>query len=500
MTFQQNKPAFGRRLLSLLLLCSAAAVPCVMTACGDAGTAPEVKETQNAVTQSAVTDAETEEVVRAADDLPERDYGGMDLAIFTRINTTHYQFVVEEQNADILNDAIYMRNLKIGERFNVKFSEQEYETETDAEKLVLAGDDTYSLMNVRCTAANNMAQKGYSLDISDLEYINLDKPYWDKEVTDSIAIGGKRYVAIGSSDLTAVDFMTILLYNKRIAESYDIGDIYPLVREGKWTLDKLREITMSVSSDLNGDGIMNEEDQWGMLGCAKYLHVSLLLGGDVLMCNKGADGFPVYTIPTDPRFVDVYNKVLDVCNESGAWYQTKDDTNEAVKYHEMFRAGQGMFMSTLFYYLETMRDMKDEFGIVPFPKYNEQQEQYRNRISFYDATIIPTSAKDPECSSIILEALNCESYNSVLPAYYDIALKNKYTRDPDSAEMLDIIMANRVLDIGDTFYQSEIRDGFVAPGFMNNSRNIVSTAEKKIKSMTKLFDKMRDAYDELANN
>ena len=488
----------GSRLLSLLLLCSAAALPCLATACGDIAAVSENAQTQALQTQTVETEAETEAVVR--DDLPEMDYGGFDFGIFTRINTTHYQFVAEEQNADVLNDAIFLRNSRIAERFNIKFSEMEYETETDAEKLVLAGDNTYSLMNVRCTAANNMAQKGYTLDISALDHIDFNKPYWDKELTESISIAGKEYVAIGSSNLTAVDFMTVLLYNKKLAEDYDLPNLYSLVRDGKWTFDKYRELGMAVLSDLNGDGVMNENDQWGMLGASKFLHISLLLAGDVLMFNKDSEGYPQYTIPTDNRFAEVFNKVFDVCNDSGAWYKTSDTTNEAVLYHDMFRAGQGLFLTTIFYYLETMRDMKQEFGILPFPKYSEAQEKYRNRISFYDATVVPVSAKDTECSAIILEALNCESYNSVVPAYYEIALKNKYTRDADSAEMIDLIMNTRVLDIGDTYYQEDIRDGFVANLFINNKRDLVSAAEKKVKAMQKKLDKLHEAYEELKNN
>ena len=45
----------------------------------------------------------------------------------------------------------------------------------------------------------------------------------------------------------------------------------------------------------------------------------------------------------------------------------------------------------------------------------------------------------------------------MIPAYYEIALKQKYTRDSISAEMFDTIRATRTFDLGDTFWCDTIR-------------------------------------------
>jgi hypothetical protein len=39
----------------------------------------------------------------------------------------------------------------------------------------------------------------------------------------------------------------------------------------------------------------------------------------------------------------------------------------------------------------------------------------------------------------------------VTPAYYDVALSGKFTRDEESAEMLEIIRRHRVYDFGMTY-------------------------------------------------
>ena len=59
---------------------------------------------------------------------------------------------------------------------------------------------------------------------------------------------------------------------------------------------------------------------------------------------------------------------------------------------------------------------------------------------------VPKTNSDLERTGIILEALARESSDTVIPAYYDVTLKNKLLRDDDSVKMLDIIFGNRKLD------------------------------------------------------
>ena len=59
--------------------------------------------------------------------------------------------------------------------------------------------------------------------------------------------------------------------------------------------------------------------------------------------------------------------------------------------------------------------------------------------------MLPITTADAERTGIIVEAMSAEGYKNLIPAYYEMALKSKYTYDTDSVEMLDIMFANRVL-------------------------------------------------------
>ena len=441
--------------------------------------------------------AEEEEI--DTDDLPERDYNGFAFNIYTRSNTTHYAFLTEEMNGEVLNDALYERNEKVADRFNIAFTETEYSDEVMAQNNVQSGDDTFSLMNVRCTAADTMAQKSLCFDISTFQYIDLSKPYWDDELTYMIGIGDRQFTAIGSANLTVIDFMNVLLFNKSLHEQYQFDDLYTLVREGKWTFDRFGETAAAATMDLDGDGTYGKTDQWGVLGVSKYLHCTLLPAGGAWYISKDENNMPAFTMGTDEHFLAVFEKIFAVVNDNNAWYNTSDTSNEGTQYHNMFRNGQGLFLATMFYYIESLRDMDYDFGILPFPKFDESQTEYYGRISFFDTSVIPVTVPDSEMSSIVLEALSCESFNQVIPAYKDVALKSKFARDEDSSDMIDLIMEHRIVDFGDSYFQGTIRDGFIAGMFINNNKDLASAVKTRTKSLNKTLDKMIAAYAEIGN-
>ncbi|MHB1153000.1 MAG: hypothetical protein ACYCWE_18215 [Eubacteriales bacterium] len=430
------------------------------------------------------------------DNLPDENYEGFSFNIYTRENTTHYKMLVTEQNGEVINDALFLRNSNVAERFNVVFNEDTYTDETRARTVIMAADDSYSIMNVRCSASNTLATENLVYGINQLPYVDLDKGYWDKELTEALSIGGKSYFAIGATNLSTYDFMAVMLFNKQLITDYGLESPYELVKDGKWTLDKFGELGAAVVSDLNGDGLMDTNDQFGLLGVSKFAQVSLLTSSDTMMI-KLVGGYPVYEMYSDERFIAAFDKIFAVCTDNNSWYKTTDNSNEGTTYVNMFRENKGLFLCTIFYYIDILRDMETEFGIIPFPKFDEKQERYRNRISFYDTFVVPITATNLDRTSIIIEALTCESMNTVIPAYYDIALKTKYTRDDESQEMLDLIMVNRVLDLGDTVYVGLIRDSWLANMFVNNQRDIVSAASKNIKTIDSTLKKMIDLYNAL---
>ena len=97
-----------------------------------------------------------------------------------------------------------------------------------------------------------------------------------------------------------------------------------------------------------------------------------------------------------------------------------------------------------------------------------------------------------ELTGAVLEEANYRAKLHLTPSYYDITLKGKYSRDPESIAMLDLIFANRVVDLGDSLFCVNVRDGFVYSMFSGNNRDLVSTVKKNEKVVTKTAQKMID--------
>ena len=105
-------------------------------------------------------------------------------------------------------------------------------------------------------------------------------------------------------------------------------------------------------------------------------------------------------------------------------------------------------------YVAKLRDMDDEFGVLPCPKFDETVDKYITGVdAITNGLIIPVTVQDTEMVSTVLELWCYENYTKVIPVYYDVVLKTKGARDDESAEMIDIIREGRMFDIG-YFYGS----------------------------------------------
>jgi len=105
---------------------------------------------------------------------------------------------------------------------------------------------------------------------------------------------------------------------------------------------------------------------------------------------------------------------------------------------------------------------------------------------------VPKSVSDPERASVIMEALAAESRYTLFPAYYDITLQRKFTRDDESAAMLDIIFGTTVYDTGAAYNFGNIwheMSGLCG----KESRGFVAFAEK-------YEPKVQTAIDKLVSN
>ncbi len=330
------------------------------------------------------------------------------------------------------------------------------------------------------------------MDYKDLPHIDLDKPYWDKSVNNELMLGNMRYAAIGDLSISTHDLSYALLFNKNKITEHGMDSPYDLVSSGKWTVDTMASMMEAATMDANGDGQWTRDDHYGYAAHTKMTLPSFWIGAGFQTMALDDTGTPVLHVG-DEAFVNFFEKVFQITYDNGSKYNgadRNDGQDVPTPSRELFQEGKVLFIDCSLFWVGALRDMEMDFGIIPYPKRDEAQENYHARVSYYMPPVLPATNKNLDMTGAVLELMNYLAKQEVTPAYYDVMLKGKVSRDEESVAMLDLIFANRVIDLGDTLYCAEIRDGFMATLYANNQRDLVSTYAKQEKVLNKKIQQL----------
>ena len=491
-----------KRILTLLLaiLMLPPLTSCSETAEQSGETTPSASE----VTPTEVTETVAEEETRPQANIPEKDWDGSEWMAMGQTDTTYSQFSnhdidADEINGEALNDAIYNRNLTIEERYNLVISQDisSYRTFDVLPALIMAGENLYDA--VFCIINNvgaSLATKGYLHDITALPYVDYNADWWNKEVNEQLSIANKLYFTTSDFALSDKQRVNVLFYNKALHEDLQLPDPVEMVREGTWTIDVMTEWVSQTGRDLDGDGQMTDQDMYG-LGMDSYnAFKGFTIGGGARIIGKDADDIPYLTM-NDERMHSAVEKVLELtCDTNYALFC--NDFNGKVSYDfwsvssTIFKAGNMLFLNGFTHSLSAMSDSEIDYNVIPFPKLNEEQENYYTMVDMFSMTFgIPSSCteEDVDFSAFVLEALSWESTETTLYTYYDINCKRKYTYDETGAEMLDLIFSGLVYDLSLIYSWGGVSDILTVTIPTAKSNTFASEYTKKEKAANKLIDR-----------
>lgn len=442
-------------------------------ACSSSETPDSGSKSDNGTEITDNTDENINERYLIKEELPNENYDGYNFRMFLRdSDTTNWlgDMYVESMTGEVVDDAVYNRNRVVSERFNVNFSYRLSDmTDSNggvtAATTILAGDDAYDIVipHARLTFTNYAQQHLLLNWYTDLEYVDLDKPWWDQDAKENLAVYDKLYAMIGDISYQSLAATNCMLFNKNLFENYNLDFPYDTVLDGNWTFDKFEKIAKDTSSDLNGDGVITmDDDQFGYVtyqwvGPIQVLYTS---GGRIM--QKDSDGNPILTINTE-RNINVYEKYFNLLDSDTSFCQM--NVNDSIFYdREIFRDGRAAFIDMNLKTVIELRNMQDDYGIIPWPKFDDTVDKYYTNVDAGTNIIgVPVTNSDPTRTSVILEALCAEGYREVIPAYYEVALQGKYSRDDVSARMLDIIRSDRVFDLG--YYNTTLSGTFDSIGY-----------------------------------
>ena len=504
-----------KRIMCMFLILAILSSMMLMLSCGsneegnNSGNDKSTTADPNAGDEVTETTEEQKPTVNPPD-LPANDYGGTNFVILDRYDPTvgwswSNRDVVptdEIQTGEEINDALFLRNSIVEDKYNITITHVSFEVGTIQSKLkasVASGNGDYDLVMPNIEIGLSSAQQGFIADLTQSAPLDLSNPWWNQRFIDDVSYQGKVFYAIGDVGIMANDATWILMFNKTLHKEYGLEDIYSIVKSGKWTMDKMLEMCVNVSKDLNADQKWDRDDMFGM-ATSDNTTIGMLYGADVSFSAKDPDGIPQLSLNTE-KTTNVLEKIIQVM------YQENHNTfnfsdwpsipNTHLVAQEIFETNRALFYGEVMQCVIRLRAMETDFGVITFPKYDEAQEQYTHVILSNPASCvaIPVNASDPEKSAAVLEDLAYQSLMYLTPAYYEQALRGKFIRDDDSAEMLDIILANRVCDIGYTGNVGNLVSEFMTMA-KKGQANFASMYEKREAAAQKAMDKITTALGE----
>ena len=469
-------------LAALMLLGSLAAC-----ASDDQGTA----DTTAAVVDTAVT-APVETEPEITDNLPEESLNGYNFRMFIR-PAYGGDLWVEAETGDQLNDAVFARNRAVEERFDITVTSTMSidNNGTDCLPTILAGDDAWDLLAPHGRQAFNIVLQGAALDWNLLPHVDLTREWWDQGARENFTIHDKLYAMIGDMSYLNLGYSFCMMFNKDLFTANNLEFPYQAVLDGTWTWDMWEEILSTADVDVNGDGAMTwENDQFGYLTHEWYglIAMQYTTGMRAVTVTNGEPEITFMSEQTVESFQRYFSHITKGAN-----------VTTAANMFTAFKEGRVFTIDGTVHGTSNLRDMEGEFGIVPWPKYDEKLPYASSINAAASLFNVPVTISDPKTTSIILEGMSSESYINLIPVYYEVILKAKQARDSESAQVLDVIRGSRVFDFA--YFNDSIGLSSVPVNLYSsfgNADNIASYYKKLEPSAIKSLDKLIDKYDQMA--
>lgn len=380
------------------------------------------------------------------------NYDNREFRVYTSVDasdaTNANEFIegLGEQTGDIVNDAVYARNLKVEELLGVKlkFIQSSYSYDTAANGIrtvIMSGSDDYDLIINDLRAMAALSIEGMFHMVSDKENFDFSKSYWYEDFMEELQIiPGYSYLMAGDYFMDVIASCHALFYNKQLIENnYSDPDyIYNLVLDGNWTYDEMIKIVSESYVDIDGNGAANLGDQFGFTvqgswGCA----IPFVISSGIKFIDR-ASGVPEFAFNNE-RSISYVDKLNELWNNNGTIYSVSNaDVSGGLR--NIFANSQTVIVGyQRLGDLMKMRDITFDIGIIPYPKVYAEDDYITSAHDTTEIGVIPLTSEDLDFITTVTEVLNRETLLLVIPEYYETALKVKYTTDVISATMIDII-------------------------------------------------------------
>jgi ABC-type glycerol-3-phosphate transport system substrate-binding protein len=455
--------------------------------------------------------ADNENETHATLDIPDTRYDGTELCFLARDEDEwSTQEIFSEgmtQQSDNINNAVYERNDRIMNDYGVIITELKKKIGdhyTAVTNEVGSGNNDFQAIISNTSNSASFATNGYlwNLYADEIDCLDFTKPWWDTSMAEGMSIDDKLYFATGDLLTSDNDATFVILFNKQILQDCKIPDLYAMVENKEWTMDKLYEFEQIAVNDKNGDGSLTYDSDVCGLAYTGDVPFCMLFGGNVTMCTKDENDLPIYDL-------DV-GRAQDI-SDMGKLIFSRDytiDLNAAMNSsgltmyevgNKTFGEGHALFMGEVMQCVTRLRKTEADFGILPYPMYNKDQGDYYSMMHFTASCVsIPKSVSGEKLTMVnaMIEAMAYYAVDTLTEEYYEINLKTKGAKDEQSGPMIDKILANRSCDLAYYYQWGDNAFKTLASCLLPGSNKSVSSQNRKFQNnVEKSIDKLVNAMN-----
>ena len=460
----------------IALLCALVLLLSLFAACAETGSTEETTA-DNASTEAIVTEPEETKDPNYDDQgylkssLPVLDYKGeeVELLVWEDVERPEFEVLESETGLDIVKDAIYERNIKVEDTLGIKLVWTEQVGDSNDLKAFVSYVQNchssgvyYDIIATYSRTAASLSANSLLMDLNTVEnsYLDFDKPWWPATMLQTCSIKDSLFFISGDISTNLLHFMYAIYYNMDMLKNLGLEDPIAMVDNKTWTIDKLIEMTNDLYQDADQSGSASDDDVFGFT--SNYFHLEAFYSGSGMKLLEPATDGKVLKISDDYTS----QKTVDLVDKLAAWFKQGDTyvnpAGGSLKNDLVFAEGRALFTQNRVYIADAqygggkLRDADWEYGILPNPLYDENQENYITLLGNpFTLWCIMDNAADPSMSTAVIECMASEAYRRTTPALFENNMKYRYTPDVankgDSTRMFDIIHDNISFDLGRMF-------------------------------------------------
>ena len=412
------------------------------------------------------------------------DFEGYEFRVLTRGSGGHMSNDILGNLDNSLDAAVYTRNANLKSKYNINISEhKDADWVSAARQAATSGEDTYDMWSFKMQDTAALAIEGLLYDLKEVEYIKLDAPYYDPLTINQGTFSNRLFFVTG--DLLYYDDMqtsaiafNLTQWKQNKLDSVYGKNLYDLVRDGEWTLEKLENLSQMLTKD-NGDGTWDANDNYGFV-YENYCLLGLNTGvGNDLVKKNAADTFELNTSEIQ---LTALERIMKFFSSGNCIYKDYSDHN--------FFEGRALFSHITVGEILNLAQLNVAYGVIPFPKNDTGDGEYRSLISGYNSNCITVckTVKDVNKTASIIDLLSYESMLVVTPTLRSYLFEGRGVPAVDDLEMIKLIADSKTYEICYVWRNVDVYEplkpliengGSGLSGTMEGLRTMVETKNKE---------------------